>query len=479
MKHFRIFSVVLFSFAAFQANAQQTLGFFKNNVYNLNYNPANEVKVRSHLGIGISNLNLQIGTNITTYNRLISLDKEGNKVIHLDGLRATKNSYREFTCDLGLEVLGFGFHAGKNLYLTFSSRLRLDNAVFVPGDFLNLAVKGNISHIGEEMKILPLVSVLTYLDNSIGFQYKINEKITIGARGKLLVGMLGANTKESHFTLMTDSEWNLHLKGSALVNLYAPARFINDVETISRLSDLDTLFNTNLFKIRTGLNSLGSSWGGGFDVGADVKITKNFGVKASLMDMGWLKWNRNQDGAVSYKVEINPNHHLYQNGELVFAGMPFESIDFSDDLFTQFFDYIAIDSAFLFTKTTTKDYVMATNPKLFLEGYYQLKCHIFSALLRLNFIEKRTLPSFTLGYNFELKKVIDIALSYTMAKGSYGNFGVGVSLHFGDVFNFYLATDHLIGAFFPLANNSLNVQTGIYFTIPAKKAKKTAESEKQ
>jgi hypothetical protein len=365
--------------------------------------------------------------------------------------------------------------------MTFSSRIRIDNAVFVPSELLNLAVNGNMQHIGKEMNILPLVSVLAYTDYSIGAQYKISDKITIGARGKLLVGMLGATIKESNFTFMTDSEWNLHLKGSTLLNLYIPIKFINDVATINRLSDLDTIFNSNPFKVKTMLKSLGSSWGGGFDIGADVKLTKNIGVKASLIDVGWLKWNRNQDGAISYKMELNPNHHLYQNGELVFEGVPFESIDFSDDLFSQIIKNAALDTAFIFTKTTPERYVMATNPKLFLEGYYQRKHHTFSALLRLNFIEKRTLPSFTLGYNFELKKVIDFAVSYTMAKGSYGNFGIGVSLHPGDLFHFYFATDHLVGFFFPLANNNLNVQTGVYFTIPAKKAKKpkteTAKSE--
>lgn len=479
MRQIRIFFISIFSFVLLQTNAQ-TLNFFKDNIYNLNYNPAAEVTVRAHILLpAISNLDVQLHTNIVnSYKSVFSSDNQGNKVIDPKRFFAPipNSSYGEMAFNLNTELLGFGFKVGEKLYLTFDSRLRSENTFFAPKGLFQLLSDGNIEHINENMSILPLASVLMYTDFSVGAQYKLTEQITIGLRGKLLMGLLGANIKESSLALMTDPEWNLHLKGSALVNLYVPKGLINNkLGNISNLTDLKSLFDFNNFRV----NSLFNSWGGGFDVGAEVKLPLNFGVKASLIDVGWIKWNRDQEGAISYKAEINPNHRLCQNGELVFDGISLNSFNLSDTFFSNLLDTFALGTAFLFTKATPESYVMRTNPKLFLEGYYQLKIHKFSALMRIDFLQKGVLPSFTLAYNLNVKRIIDIAASYTLTKGSYGNLGVGFSLNPGNVFHFYVVTDNLLTILFPLANNNFNVQTGMFFTIPAKKVKIEQTQEKE
>jgi len=482
MKSFRFFYTILFSFVLLQTNAQ-TVNFFKDNIYNLNYNPASEITVGAHFSLipVISNLDIMAGTNILTYNDIVSRDKQGNKVIDPKGAfsRISKSSsYGEITCNLNTELLGFGFKINPKLYFLFSSRLRMENTLFIPKGLFQLASDGNIEHIGEEMTIFPLASVLTYLDHSIGLQYKLNDKITVGARGKLLMGVCGANIKESEFMLMTDSEWNLHLKGSALANLYLPKGLINAISGNIYLTEIGSLFDFQNFDGNTIFNSLASSWGGGFDVGADIKLPLNFGIKASLIDMGWIKWNRNQQGAVSYRMDINPNHPLYQDGELIFSGLSLNEISpvFSGDkTISQLIKELGLDSALVFTETAAESYVMSTHPKLFLEGYYQLKNHKFSALMRMDFIGEKTLPSFTLAYNLNVKKWFDLALCYSMAKGSYRNLGMGFSFNPGNLFHFYVATDNLFMFFFPLANNYVNIQTGLFFSVPVKKPKKQTE----
>ena len=471
MKRIPVFFIAIVSFVWSQTQAQ-TVNFFKDNIYNLTYNPATEITVRQHFGFFISNFNLQVGTNLLIYKKVVSTDNEGNKVIDPKGFfsRIPKSAYGEIFGNVNTELLGYGIGVNPKLYLMFSTRIRTENTVFIPSGLFHMASDGNIAHIGEELTILPMFSMLTYLDNSIGAQYKITDKITVGVRGKFLMGLVGANIKESGFTLTTDDEWNLHLKGSALATLYLPKSLID-----GRLSTF-TLADSALFvmgKINAGniLNLLGSSYGGGFDLGIDVKLPFNIGVKASLIDMGWIKWDRNQNGATNYRIDINPAHSLYQNGELVYSGEnSLDSFKLSSDFFNQMIENMALDSAFLFTETTLESYTMMTHPKLFLEGYYELGVNKFSALLRLDFISKRVLPTFTLGYNLNLKKIIDVALCYSIAKGSYGNFGVGFSLNPGNIFHFYLAADNLTTLFAPRASIfNLNVHTGLFFTAPVKK----------
>lgn len=487
MKTIRFFSIMFFSFVVFQTNAQ-VVNFFKDNIYNLKYNPASEITVRSHFSLlpVLNNFDLLAGTNILTYNDVVSSDAEGNKEINPKGLfsRISKgSSYGEIALNMNAELLGFGFKVGKKSYLTFSSRLRMENTFFIPKGLFQFVSDGNLSHIDEEMSIIPLVSMLGYLDNSIGLQYKLTDKITLGARGKILMGIFGANIKEG-WMLKTDSEWNWHLKGSALATLYFPRALMNDISGNISLTNIGSIFDFSKINANTILNSLTSSWGGGFDVGIDVKLPLNFGVKASLIDMGWIKWNRNQQGASSYRMSLNPNHPLYQNEELVFSGMSFDEVstlflkgsNLIEDDFSQLVKEMGLDTVFLFSEAVSEKYVMSTNPKLFMEGYYQWKSHKLSALMRLDFVEKKALPTFTLAYNLNIKKLVDIALCYSMAKGSYRNLGMGISLNPGNVFHFYVATDNLFTFFFPLANNYVNIQAGLYFSSPVKKPKKQEET---
>ena len=487
MRQIRISIITIFSFVMFQTNAQ-TVNFFKENVYNLNYNPASEINVRQYFGIGVSNLNFQVGTNIAVYDKVISIKADGSKEIDPKGFfkHIPKNDFGEIFANLNLEVLGFGMRINPKLYFTFSSRFQFENTLFVPRGLFQIASEGNMAHIGENMIITPQLSSLSYLDNSLGVQYKINDKITIGLRGKYLLGMLGVTLKES-FTLTTDDEWNLHLKGSALLNVYLPDEVINTASTSANgkyfIKDMGNLFSLGSLDWRAMLGSLGNSHGGGFDIGVDVKIVKNIGVKVSLIDIGWIKWNRNQSGNIAYKAELNPNHPLYKNGELVFDGITNSEISYLSMinwLNGTSFDF-ATDSIFIISEVANESYVTMTNPKVFLEGYYELlKNHKFSALLRMDFINDRVLTSFTLGYNLNIKKVLDIAVCYSLSKGSLGNFGLGFSFNPGNVFHFYVAADNLPTVLSPFKTTpNLNVHTGIYFSIPDKKLKKVKEAGKE
>jgi len=490
MKLIHTLSITVFSFALMQTNAQ-IINFFKDNIYNLKYNPATEITVQRHFSIPcVSNLNFQAGTNAFIYNDVVSLDNEGNKVIDPKGFfsKIPNSSYGEVFCNMNMEVLGFGKKISPRTYFMYSTRLQMENTLFIPKGLFQFATDGNLAHINEELTISPLLSALSYLDNSIGLQYKFSSRLTIGFRGKLLLGMLNANIRESTFTLMTDDEWNLHLKGSALLNVNFPKKLISTVPTPDGkyfIEDMKNMFHLKKLKLGTMLGALTSSWGGGFDVGLDMKLTDNLGVKTSIIDVGWIKWNRNRKGTINYRVDINPNHPLYKDGELVFTGITDITtikwgVNTIDSFYNQVIKELVLDSALLISEVKSGSYVTMTNPKFFLEGYYNLwKIHKFSALLRMDFIEERVLTAFTLGYNLNIKKLIDIAFSYSLSKGSYNNIGLGVSLNLGNRLHLYAAADNM-PTLFNLYNQAanVNVHTGLFFTIPAKKEKKTNTEEK-
>jgi hypothetical protein len=63
-----------------------------------------------------------------------------------------------------------------------------------------------------------------------------------------------------------------------------------------------------------------------------------------------------------------------------------------------------------------------------------------------------------------------------MSKGSYGNIGLGFSFNPGNLLHVYVAADNLPTLFNPYNHIiNVNVQTGLFFTLPVKKPKTTGE----
>jgi len=121
----------------------------------------------------------------------------------------------------------------------------------------------------------------------------------------------------------------------------------------------------------------------------------------------------------------------------------------------------------------SKAYVTNTYPKLIAQVYYTLKQekieHTFSLTSRTDFVRKNVFSLFSLGYNLNVKNVLDVALGYTLAKKSYNNLGMALTLKPGGVFRFYVATDNIIALANWRNNKFFSAQFGIYFCIPAEK----------
>jgi hypothetical protein len=239
------------------------------------------------------------------------------------------------------------------------------------------------------------------------------------------------------------------------------------------------------------------NYGAGIDLGFNVNFPFGLELRTSVLDLGFIQW---KNGNYNLDVKVNPNSSSYRNGTIAISGMNLSEDDIfninlpgfggfykynkKDSIFNGFWSFKELDSiprdAFIMEKNA-ESYVTMTNPKLFFEASYNISIHKFAFLTRVDFARKHVYPLVTFGYSINVKKVVDVAVSYSIAKGYYENLGLAIAFNAANVFHIYIATDNILAPilatlplhaggkskdFYNYRPNFANIQLGIYFTIP-------------
>jgi len=472
MKKNIVFLLVLVIFV--KTHSQNTLNFCKDNVYH--YFPATASEnFTGHFSLpGLSNINFHISQNAMTFGDIFQLadDTPEGKAA---ALRASK--FNKLNMNLNIEALGFGFRV-KNNYFTFSNRVRAEVYGYLPGDIANLLIKGysDINDYGKKFNGSVDMQGTVYNETSLGFQRKINNIFSIGARVKFLIGHANFNT--------TASDINFYSEGESLF-------FHNNFAIRSSVP-----FNREVIN-NVNIKSLFKNYGAGLDLGFNVALPFGLEIRTSVLDLGWIRW---KNGTYCLDVKHNPNYFGYKNGSIELQGIDFSGDDFfninlpgfanfydkDSTIYNGFWSFDGVDSDSLFNsafimKNGPEAYTTMTYPKLCLEASYNINIHKFAFLAKFDFARKHVYPLFTFGYSINVKKVMDVAVSYSIAKGYYKNLGFALSFHAGNVFHLYVATDNILAPifathskketlgstdFYKWKHNLFNIQTGIYFTIP-------------
>jgi hypothetical protein len=305
------------------------------------------------------------------------------------------------------------------------------------------------------------------------------------------MGHANITTKSSDISFTPDQDSMVYFRGEASVKASAL-----DFQNLD-LDDLSSIISPLL-----------SNYGAGIAFGFNVKFPFGLELRSSILDLGFIKWS---NGNYNYDVKHNHSFIGYrEDGTIVIKGVDF-SIDkllydingiydkHKDDLYGDYGSFKEILEDALIIENIPNSYISMTYPKFFLEASYNIGIHKFALMSRFDFVNKRVLSLFTVGYNLNVRKVMDLALSYTIGKGYYKNLGVALSFNFGDVFHLYVGTDNILGVINPiplassyiktndlnveelkkLKHNFINIQTGLYFTIPQAKKKIVQTSMKR
>ena len=205
--------------------------------------------------------------------------------------------------------------------------------------------------------------------------------------------------------------------------------------------------------------------GAAIDLGMTYRINNMFGVAASVLDLGFIHWTSYCNQVTGSISETSTQDN---DGHFVFDGVTSEDLAEFLENPRELSD--KIQEIFPIEVTETKAYTKSLASRFLVEGYCNLgKHHRLSALFQGRIVNKQFIPSFTVAWNGNFLNFFDLCVSYTMAKRSYTNLGLGVGFNL-KVFHLYVATDNVFGFINKksiqrgiLNSHNANVQVGLVF----------------
>ncbi|MBQ8421452.1 MAG: hypothetical protein IJX11_04240 [Bacteroidales bacterium] len=285
------------------ASAQQNLrsGYFLDGyTYKYKMNPSAQgergffaIPVLGNLSIGLeSNLALSNFVYPGENGPVTFLHPSVSDATFLDGLK----DYSEINANINTSILAAGFRIGKS-YHTVDLSLRTDIGTALPKDMFRFMKVGasdgntmyNFSNIAAKAD--------ARLELAYGYSRPITWWLTAGARVKLLMGLAKADMclDEMNLALNADA-WTV--KASGELALSAPVTIPTKAESADPASytySPDALDWSNI-----GLPSTSellsiiknpSNFGAAIDLGLTAYFLDYFTASASILDLGFMKWN--------------------------------------------------------------------------------------------------------------------------------------------------------------------------------------------
>lgn len=428
----RIVLFVIACMVAFVSQAQMSgLLYNSKHIPQINaMNPAFFTNSKFYLSLPNVNLNFSSPLAFSDLYR-VEPDANGQNITYIDtkGILENLDNLNEINADLNVGLFGFGFRT-KNGFVSFSSQLRNNIQLGVPKDILHFLIEGNVTEEGKgrDLTLLDqdLLSFTSYLEFGLGVGREFGEKLTVGLRGKFLMGLANINTNNTAISLYTDPDLNsLTVDMDYHVRMSAPV-------------PIGQLLNGGKLDMST-INYLPQNFGVAFDVGAKYEINDKFSVAASVLDVGAIHWVENP-------VELHPKDN---SGSFTFSGLEWESMfgegEYNEDFFSKLVDSIVNELTQYDIDTLTADYWEMIPWRFNLSATYDLNKIISGTLMYRGEKNKFSyFQSLTAGININLWDWLEI-----MACNSVHNFndwlnpGVGISLSLLKTLQVYTLFDYV------------------------------------
>lgn len=395
----------------------------------------------------LGSFNVGTSSNVLGINDIIDVLDSGEDIFLNDDLYSRLKSDNRLNVNLKTDVLSFGWYAGKGFW-NVNVGLRADVGASIPQSmFEYLRRVNNTEDINGSFSNMNF-NLNAYAEIGLGYSRQITEKLSVGGRVKVLLGIARAEMAVDNFDINVDdaltngdyTELNPYQTyGSATVN----ARVSTTMKG-GGLSFDETTGQIDGFDI-DGSNFGIAGAGFGIDLGASYKVWDNLTVSAAVLDLGFIKW---KEGETTVAAPAN--------GSFEVTGSNYQDFLDGDFLSMDRFNFVQDKEAAEDTKTTLASTVL-------LAGEYGLLDNKLSvgAIYTARFAEPKTLNELTFSATYRPKNWFNIAASYSPIQAGGKSFGLALKL--GALF---LGTDYMY-----FGNSSKAVNAFIGLSIPLGKSR--------
>lgn len=437
-------------------------------------NPGTEIDYDKHFGVPLlSNVYGVAGSSSrdVTYNNLVvGADDNGDIGRNLFELGLSKDDI--FLFHQEIEVFNVGFRLkDPTYYLSFGMYQQTDGYSLYPKDFAYLYFNGDLDADGNTIydtyynadQVTSVFDVIGVFH--IGVNKRLNEKLRVGARFKLLSGSVGLQTGSNTGTY--NLERNLSLVDPYLHNYEGMGVRLNTSGLLNAF-DLSTV-DIAPSDIFSGLFFMNGSYGAAIDLGFTYKASDELSFTGSLLDIGMISFSQTlaniyfEDAEIPASEPYSPTQgnelnywrELFLNQELP---MYTEEVSYNYfraprlNLSAKHTDYRKSRVRNTAFRNVNCDYDYDAEV---LESAYGLQ--IYTA-----FRPKIPMWAVTGFYSRELTSSLAIKGTYTVDQFSYYNLGFGISGHIKH-FNIYATADNLVALASIKNSNYQSFQFGMNF----------------
>lgn len=411
----------------------------------------------------IGSFNMSASSNVLGTSDIIDLMDSGSDLYSNDKLFDRLKADNRLNVNLNTDILSFGWYRGKGFW-SVNVGLRADFGAALAKDMFSMMRTMNgfaLEDVAGTNQSYSLsnqtLNMKAYAEVGLGYSRRITEKLTVGGRVKVLLGLARAEMNINQFDLNLDvpnpqytNYADYESRGELSPSDWYGAHYDYSANgnVITTLNGGGMTFDNNgmidNFDLDAGDLGIAGS-GFGIDLGASYKVWDNLTVSASILDLGFLKWKESETTVATVsggdEVTINSeNYDRYIGGDF----LSFERFDFEEGSPEK-------------VKTKTRLY-----STLLLAGEYGLLNNKLSvgAMYTARFAEPKTLNELTFLATFRPKNWLNAAISYSPIQASGKSIGLAVKL--GPLF---VGTDYM---FFGGNSKSVNGFLGISFPLGGK-----------
>ncbi len=349
-----------------------------------------------------------------------------------------------------LASLGFRTKIG---FFSLGVATRMDGSLTYPADLIHLLVDGveeggtySLDGLGANLSLFEEISA--------GWAGSLSDRLDIGVRAKVLLGVGNLFTNRSEVSLYTSQEaWNI--RSDLLINtsLGFAEVIYNEEGLIEEIKVDEELRNPTPYEIARYAFGSGN-YGFGADLGIVYRPVDKLSLNISVVDLAYIRWEQ----------EV---HQISFKGEYEFDGIEFNPFGLAED--ETFGDYldstlsqIADSLSGFLVMGPGAPYSKRLNTKLYVGASYDIAPMLsFGILSRTEFRKRIITEHVTATANFSAGRLINLSLSYSYMHSSFRNIGAGFAFNVGPL-NLYMVSDNLLNlVFWPQASRAVNVWLGM------------------
>lgn len=437
------------------AQDASVLYFSKHNPVRHSLNPAfmpDGYKI--YVGIpGLSNIDVHAGNNSYVLSDFCKIKNgEVYSVFDADPLIGVGNVLSEAkntikaNASTSVNLLNFGFTIKEKRFFNFGMSLKTDVSASVPSpwikymfdteDLTKLSGSFDLSRTTTDFNL--------YSEFALGYAEKLDDKLTVGAKLKYLLGHVSAHMDLADLKVeMNYNEWILKGKGEMYVSW--PVLRIENMDNGQLYFDItqkevkDADGNVVDYEYNINPTDFVKPQGHGFavDLGATYKMFNDrLTLSASLIDWGFINWSTS-----AQRIVLDADEGFkFEAANMQDGQQPIDMINLLLDEFNR----VEFNKFYYADTSANISYKTKLTTKLYLGGEYSfLNDKLRAGLLSKLYMGKgRTREELSVFGNYSPHRFIDLTLGYDFVTGAAHNIAFGANFNLGPV-NLFIAADQI------------------------------------